>query len=101
FRPQAYDNYMQLFTQALSPKEPVTLQSICNTDLMKLASRFVKKSDRGWMSVIYVYPTGGKWPREVPPKLLAVADKHPGDVLTGVHLVRGTLARITRARARR
>jgi predicted RND superfamily exporter protein len=101
FRPEAYDNYMTLFPQALSPKEPISLSSIGNTDLMKLAARFVKKADGGWMSVIYVYPNGGKWPREVPPKLLAVADHHPGDVLTGVNLVSGTLRRIVRADATR
>jgi predicted RND superfamily exporter protein len=53
----------------------------------------------GWMSVIYVYPVGGKWPREVPPALLAVADRHPGDIFTGVNLVSGTLRRIVRADA--
>ena len=101
FRPEAYDNYMSLFSQALEPKEPVSLSSIGDTDLMKLAARFVKRADGGWMSVIYVYPTGGKWPREVPPKLLAVAAAHPGDVLTGVNLVSGTLRRIVRADATR
>ena len=53
------------------------------------------------MSVINVYPTGGKWPRDVPPKLLAVPDRHPGDVLTGVNLVSGTLRRIVKADATR
>jgi predicted RND superfamily exporter protein len=99
FRPEAFDSYLKLFLQALSPTEPVSLGKIGNTDLMKLASRFVKQADGGWMSVIYVYPTGGKWPREVPPKLLAVPDRHPGDVLTGVNLVSGTLRRIVRADA--
>ena len=101
FRPEVYDNYMSMFEQALQPKEPITLQSIGNTDLMKLATRFVKRADGGWMSVIYIYPTGGKWAREVPPKLLAAADRHPGDVLTGVNLVSGTLRRIVRADATR
>jgi len=55
----------------------------------------------GWMSVIYVYPSGGRWPREVPPKLLAVPDRHPGDILTGVNLVSSTLRRIVMADARR
>ena len=53
------------------------------------------------MSVIYVYPTGGRWPREVPANLMAVADRHPGDVLTGVNLVSGTLRRIVKADATR
>ena len=53
------------------------------------------------MSVIYVYPAGKSWPREVPPALLAVADRHPGDILTGVNLVSSTLRRIVMADARR
>lgn len=101
FRPEAYANYIGLFSQALTPQEPVSLANIGNNDILKLASRFVKRTPDGWMSVIYVYPEGGRWPREVPPKLLAVADKHPGDVLTGVNLVSGTLRRIVKADARR
>jgi predicted exporter len=101
FRPEAYDRYMSLFAQSLTPTQPVTIENLGDKDLMKLAARFVKRVNGGWMSVIYVYPTGGKWPREVPPRLLAVADRHPGDVLTGVNLVSGTLRRIIKADARR
>jgi hypothetical protein len=101
FRPAAYASYMGLFSQALSPQEPVSLANIGNNDILKLSARFVKQTSHGWMSVIYVYPNGGKWPREVPPKLLAVADRHPGDVLTGVNLVSSTLRRIVKADARR
>jgi len=101
FRPQAYDNSMRLFSQALAAAEPVSLQTLGDKDLQKLAARFVKQVDGTWMSVIYVYPTGGRWPRDVPPKLLAVAAKHPGDILTGVNLVSGTLRRIVRADATR
>ena len=64
-------------------------------------SRFVKRAGDHWMSVIYVYPAGGKWPRDVPPKLLAAADKHPDDILTGVNLVSGTLRRMVKADATR
>ncbi|HJT18447.1 MAG TPA: MMPL family transporter [Thermoanaerobaculia bacterium] len=101
FRPEAYDDYMRLFSQALQPAQPVTLQSIGDKDLMRLAQRFVKQINGGWMSVIYVYPAGGRWPRNVPPKLMAVPDRHPGDVLTGVNLVSATLRRIVMADARR
>ncbi|HEY8131982.1 MAG TPA: MMPL family transporter [Thermoanaerobaculia bacterium] len=101
FRPEAYDNYMRLFSQALAPKEPVTLETLGDKDLLKLASRFVKQVNGAWMSVIYVYPEGGRWPRDVPAKLMAVPDRHPGDVLTGVNLVSGTLRRIVKADATR
>jgi predicted RND superfamily exporter protein len=101
FRPEAYDDYMKLFLQSLTPERPVSLADLGDNELTKLTTRFVKQADGGWMSVIYVYPIGGSWPREVPPNLLAVADKHPGDILTGVNLVSGTLRRIVRADANR
>ena len=101
FRAEAYDSYLELFTQSLQPTEPVTLANLGNSDLTKLATRFVKPVGGGWMSVIYVYPVGKSWPREVPPALLAVAEKHPGDILTGVNLVSSTLRRIVMADARR
>ncbi|HLJ75108.1 MAG TPA: MMPL family transporter, partial [Thermoanaerobaculia bacterium] len=101
FRADAYEDYMRLFGQALQPAQPVTLQTIGNKDLTRLTTRFVKQVNGGWMSVIYVYPAGGRWPRDVPAKLMAVPDRHPGDVLTGVNLVSATLRRIVMADARR
>ncbi|MEA2416039.1 MAG: uncharacterized protein QOI58_2696 [Thermoanaerobaculia bacterium] len=101
FRPEVYDDYLKLFAQTLQPAQPITLQTIGNEDITKLTTRFVKKVGNGWMSVINVYPTGGKWPRDVPAKLMAVPDRHPGDVLTGVNLVSGTLRRIVKADATR
>jgi predicted RND superfamily exporter protein len=101
FRPQAYHDYMGLFTQALTPDQPVTLENLQNEDLIRLATRFVRKANGHWMSVIYLYPTGGKWPREVPPALTQLAARRPGEVLTGVNLVSGTLRRIVKADALR
>ncbi|MEA2162597.1 MAG: uncharacterized protein QOK37_724 [Thermoanaerobaculia bacterium] len=101
FRPDVYDDYMRLFSQTLQPAQPITLQTIGNKDIEKLTTRFVKPVNGGWMSVINVYPTGGKWGRDVDPKLMAVPDRHPGDILTGVNLVSGTLRRIVKADATR
>jgi hypothetical protein len=101
FNPTAYNNYLPLFRQALTPEKPVSLVDLGNNELTKLSSRFVKKVNDDWMSVIFVYPAGGRWPREVPDKLLAVADRHPGDIITGVNLVSGTLRHIVRADAMR
>ena len=102
FKPDVYDHYLGLFDQALTPTEPITLQNLDNEELLKLTSRFVKQlPDKQWMSVMYLYPVGGKWPRDVPPKLMAVAQRHPTDILTGVNLVSGTLRRIVKADATR
>src|SRR5436189_1213760 len=101
FRPDVFDEYMQSFAQTLAPKEPITVDTFNNPDLLAFTSRFIKKVDDGWMSVTYLYPTGGKWPREVPQKLRALVESRPGDVLTGINLVSGTLRRIVRADAYR
>ncbi len=101
FNPAAYDSYLPLFVQSLTAEKPVTLVDLGNNELTKLTSRFVKKVGDEWMSVIFVYPVDGKWPREVPDRLLAVADHHKGDILTGVNLVSGTLRHIVRADANR
>jgi hypothetical protein len=102
FKPEAYDRYLKLFERALTPSEPISLQTLDNDELLKLASRFVKQTPDGqWMSVTYVYPVGGKWPRDVPPKLQAIADRHPRDILTGVNLISATLRHIVKADARR
>jgi predicted RND superfamily exporter protein len=99
FRPDAYNDYLRMFKEALTPARPVTLADLGDNELTKLTTRFVKPINGQWMSVIYVYPMGGKWPREVPQKLLDVPNRHDGDVITGVNLVSGILRRIVRADA--
>ena len=101
FRAEAYDQYMTMFAQTVAPKEPITIDTLHDPDLLALTSRFVKRTKDGWMSVTYLYPTGGKWPRSVPPKLRAISDRHPDEILTGINLVSGTLRRIVRADATR
>src|SRR5437867_639837 len=49
FRPEAYDRYMSLFAQSLTPTQPVTIENLGDKDLMKLAARFVKQVNGGWM----------------------------------------------------
>lgn len=99
FRPEVYDHYMELFGQAMQPPAPITLANIPDREIAKLTQRFVKQTSTGWMSVIYLYPTGGKWGRDVPQGLLTMSARHPQDVLTGVNLVSGTLRRIVKADA--
>jgi predicted RND superfamily exporter protein len=101
FKPEAYDHYMELFAQTVAPKEPITIDTLSDPDLVAFTSRFVKKTSDGWMSVTYVYPSGGKWPREVPEKLLALDDNYANETLTGINLVSSTLRRIVKADATR
>ena len=99
FRAEAYDDYMKMFAQTLAPKEPISIATLNDPDLLALTSRFVKQTPNGWMSVTYLYPSGGKWPRDVPPKMRALNDAHRDEILTGINLVSGTLRHIVRADA--
>jgi len=101
FRPEVYDDYMKMFAQTIAPKEPMSLATIGDKDMLDFASRFVRQTNGQWMSVIYLYPVGGKWPREVPKTLLDIAEKRPNEILTGVNRVSSTLRHIVLADARR
>ena len=99
FRAEAYTNYLQLFTQALGQREPLTLATLDKLGLGETVQRFVKKTPHGFLSIIYVYPATGKWPRFLPDELQALRARHPEATLTGVNLVSQTLRTITRADA--
>jgi predicted RND superfamily exporter protein len=101
FRPQIWDHYMELFAQTLTQTQPMTLELVRSNDLTKLLARYIHRTPHSYMAVTYIYPTGGRWSREVPPKLLAFAGRHPDAVLTGVNLVSSTLRHIIRADATR
>ncbi|HZF09480.1 MAG TPA: MMPL family transporter, partial [Thermoanaerobaculia bacterium] len=100
FRPEAYDTYLKLFARALDPPGPVGPEAF-EGPLADLAHRFLEKTKSGYMSVIYVYPPGGAWGRQVPPALLAAARAEPHATLTGINLVSQTLRGIVRGDATR
>jgi predicted RND superfamily exporter protein len=99
FRANAYDNVLPLFARAMQAREPLTVETLQRLGLGESLQRFMKKTPDGWVSIIYLYPKGGAWPRSLPPELHAFRAKHPEGVLTGVNLVAETLRRIIRADA--
>lgn len=101
FRPALYDGYLENFRRALAPERPLQARDILTTDASSLTSRFLHETKDGWMSVVHLYPVGGRWPREVPPPLLELGERHPDAVLTGINLVSGALRRIVRSDATR
>jgi uncharacterized protein len=101
FRPEAYDDVLPLFAQALAQREPLTIETLQRIGLGDAVDRFLKKTNNGFMSVVYVYPATGKWPRSLPDELQEFRRRHPEGVLTGVNLVSQTLRTITRRDATR
>ena len=101
FRESAYDNVLPLFEQAFNQREPLTVETLERLGLGESAQRYLKKTKNGYMSIAYVYPATGKWPRFLPDELQEFRRKHPHGVLTGVNLVSETLRTITRTDATR
>lgn len=96
FRPDAYDDVLPLYAQALRQREPLTIPTLERLGLAESVQRFVKKTPQGYMSIVYVYPTTGIWPRFLPDELQEFRKRHPEGALTGVNLVSQTLRNITR-----
>ncbi len=99
FRTEIYDGYLDSFRQALEPQRPLPVGDLIGQDVSNVSSRFLHRSGSRWMSIVYLYPVGGVWPREVPPELVRLGQDHPEAILTGVNLVSGALRRIVRADA--
>jgi predicted RND superfamily exporter protein len=101
FKPDAYDDFLQLFAQALQQRQPLTIETLERIGLAESVQRFMKKTPTGYMSIVYLYPTTGTWPRFLPDELQAFRKNHPEGALTGVNLVSQTLRTIVRADAMR
>jgi uncharacterized protein len=100
FRPETWDDYLELFTEALEVRQPVSLDDVESDALRRLSSRFVRQTPGGWMGVTYIYPAGEKWERTVPDELMAMRESPDGrTILTGVNLVSQTLRGIVKADA--
>ena len=95
FRETAYDGVLPLFQQALTRREPMTIETLQKIGLGDAVQRFLKKTPNGYLSIAYVYPAGGKWPRNLPEELQQLRRDHPSGVLTGVNLISETLRTIT------
>jgi predicted RND superfamily exporter protein len=101
FRETAYDNVLPLFQQALAQRAPVGVEALERIGLGDAVQRFVKKTPNGYLSIAYVYPATGKWPRFLPEELQEFRRRHPEGILTGVNLISETLRTITRTDATR
>lgn len=100
FRPDVYDHFLELFGRALDPPGPVGPDDIHDQRLAALLQRFIKRTDGGYISVLYLYPKGGSWRRFVPRELTELADRQ-GAILTGVNRLSSALRTIVKQDATR
>jgi predicted RND superfamily exporter protein len=101
FRESAYDDVLPLYLQAFTRREPLRMDQLGALGLGDATQRFLKKTPEGWISITYLYPATGKWPRFLPEEMQDYRKRHPENVLTGVNLISQTLRTITRADALR
>ncbi|HYH08945.1 MAG TPA: MMPL family transporter [Thermoanaerobaculia bacterium] len=101
FRATAYDEILPLFQQALAQRQPLTIERLEQLGLGESVQRFIRKTPTGYLSIVYVYPVGGAWPRFLPDELQEFRRKHPEGVLTGINLISETLRTITHKDAAR
>jgi len=99
FKPDGYDHFLTLFSQALTQREPLNMGTLERLGLEESVRRFIKKTPDGYVSIVYLQPTTGKWPRFLPEDLQEFRRAHPEGVLTGVNLISQTLRTITRTDA--
>ncbi len=101
FRSEAFDSILPSYEAALAQRAPMTAGTLQQLGMGDVLQRFVKRTPGEYLSVVYVYPAGGKWPRFLPAGLQELRARHPEAILTGVNLVSETLRGITRKDATR
>ena len=86
---------LDLLAQAVSLSGPISVEDFRGSKQTELLlERFLKKTDRGWLGAVYLYPSGTQWRREAPPDALRLAKElGPNAVLTGTNVVNQTVRR--------
>ncbi|MFQ5525593.1 MAG: RND family transporter [Thermoanaerobaculia bacterium] len=88
-RATPFEKGLTLIESALSRDEPLTVEEIENDKQgAKLLGRYLRRTDQGWKSVVYLYPPPKSWRREAPPEAVELADElGDGTVLTGANVI--------------
>ena len=64
-RPEAFEHGLDLFAQAASVAQPISLDDLRVDDAsQRLLERFVRQTPQGWTSIVYLYPPPQRWKRE-------------------------------------
>ena len=99
-RAEPFEHGLELFRQALAPREPIGPAELARTggQAGRLLDRYLQRDGDGWVSVIYLYPPQNRWRREAPPRAMELAaELGEGFHLTGTNVVNALL----RGRVRR
>jgi predicted RND superfamily exporter protein len=88
-RPEAFEPGLELLGKAIQLPGPIGHADFAAARQTQiLLDRYLKKTGRGWKSVVYLYPPDNRWRREAPPDALRLArDLGPQAALAGTNVV--------------
>ena len=88
-RPEAFEEGLTLFERAAAVERPISLDDLRVDDASRrLLERFVRHTEHGWTSIVYLYPPPQRWRREPPPSARQLAlELGPHAELSGINVV--------------
>jgi predicted RND superfamily exporter protein len=88
-RLEPFEPGLELLEKAIRLPGPIGYADFARSKQTQiLLDRFLKQTDRGWKSAVYLYPPDNRWRREAPPDALRLAhDLGPQAALAGTNVV--------------
>ncbi|HVR30848.1 MAG TPA: MMPL family transporter [Thermoanaerobaculia bacterium] len=88
-RGEAFADGLELFERAAAVERPISLEDLRVDDAsQRLLERFVRRTEHGWTSIVYLHPPPRQWRREAPPSAVRLASElGPRAELSGVNVV--------------
>lgn len=92
---------LELLAEAIAPSAPVGVADFAGShQTQRLLERYLQKSERGWESVVYLYPPDNRWRAEPPPEAVGLAaELGPEVILTGTNVINRRVRTLVRADA--
>jgi len=88
FNPAAFDHYYPELRGMLEVAEPVGVEDLQGEALGSLLGRYIKRTETGYRSAVYLYLDRDRWRRQPPPGLAeALSAGDSSVVVTGVNVV--------------
>lgn len=92
----AFAEGLALLREGLGHDRPLEADDLlASPQTAALLQRFLKPSNGGWKSALYLYPPENQWRREPPPEAVALAaELGPGAALTGTNVLNQRVRRL-------
>ena len=92
-RAEPFERGLALFSRAVSMSEPLGVEEVRSVQHgERLLERYLRHTDDGWKSVVYMFPPPTLWRREPPPQVVDLVESlGPGSTLAAANVVSQSL----------